>query len=136
MKEKINDLYSKIQTIIKEEFADDDYMHRQYWNASDPQKLRKVLCELFNWSRVCYELEYLEKMIQDAKITAAKYHKPSLMIECVSSCKTIVIYYYETEQDVYDRLFKEHERLVDQIKSQKESELRLYLKLKTKYDIH
>lgn len=134
---KINETYNKIIVLIEENFSDSTkrFQHFRFKNAVEPIKNRKVLYKLFLFgSPDEIDLEILELKIKDSKKIAKQYHKPKLVIGDDMFSKAIILYYYETQKEIYDRLVRDYEELKKEAVRIKADELEKYNVLKAKYE--
>ena len=50
--------------------------------------------------------------------------------------KSIILYYYETEQEIFERLSLKYNRLLEKIKYNKDEEIKKFKELKLKYELN
>jgi len=136
MKEKIKDIFDKINALIENECSNKDFQYFRFKNADFPIRKRKALFNLFPLgSPTEYDIDIFERFIVESKQQASNYNQPKLVIGENMYSKSIILYYYETEQEVFERLSKEYNNLLELIKRDKDEEYKKYLELKLKYEI-
>lgn len=135
MKEKIKAIFDKINILIETQYEDKIYLYHKFRDADKPQRINKDLFELFPCGiPEIIDISYLENIIEKSKLEAAKYNKSELVIGGFYSSKSIILYYYETEREVFKRLSTEYNNMLKYIKNKKETEYKKYQELKLKYD--
>jgi len=122
--------------LIENEFSNKDFQYFRFKNADFPIRKRKALFNLFPLgSPTEYDIDIFERFIVESKQQASNYNQPKLVIGEDMYSKSIILYYYETEQEVFERLSKEYNNLLELIKRDKDEEYKKYLELKLKYEI-
>ena len=138
MKDKINNIYDKIIKLIEEQFTGSSKECKLsiYSNAIEPIKNVKVLFTLFGFGRPSERnIEEFEYLINESKEIAKNYYKPKLVIgdDNIGS-KVIKLYYYESQEEVYNRLVLAYEDLKNEVQRINADELAKYNELKAKYE--
>ena len=135
MKEKIKDVFSKIKTLIENECSDKDFQYFRFRNADVPVRKKKVLFELFPFGTPNeFDIDVFERLIVESKQQASNYNQSKLVIGEYFHSKSIILYYYETDQEIFERLSLEYNRLLEKIKYDKDEEYKKFKELKSKYE--
>lgn len=135
MKDKIKEVFYKIHNLIENESLEKEYHQAIYRNADVPVRKVKHLFTIFpSLGPSEFDIEFLERRIKESKEIASNHNQSKLVIGDYQHDKSIILYYYETEQEVLDRLNDSYDYLLKYIKRQNDKEYETYLKLKTKYE--
>lgn len=133
LKEKIEKIFNKILNLVQTEYHEEHLINR-YMGMDIPQRKEILLFELFpSGFPDIFSIDILQNFIDDSKKQAANYNKPELLIKEFRGGKAIFLYYYETEQEVFERLSFEYSRLSEEIRNEKAAEDLKYIELKSKY---
>jgi hypothetical protein len=135
MKDKIKDIFNKINTLIETECSNKEHQYFIFRNADVPVRKEKVLFDLFPLGMPTeFNIDIFERFIVESKKEAENYNNSKLVVGEHYYNKSIILYYYETEQEVFERLSIGYNRLLEQIKKNKEEEYKKYIELKSKYE--
>lgn len=137
MKEKIEEIRNKIIKLIDEDDSSDkDFKSFRFRNIDvNPVRKQKVLFDLFPCGAPNqFDLSVLERMIAESKLEASKYNKPELVVAGFLHSKSIILYYWETEEEVLERLTFNYNGLIEKMIEKKEKEYKKYMELKLKYE--
>ena len=135
MKDKIKDIFSKINTLIENECSNKEFEYFRFRNADAPVRKEKVLFDLFPCSAPSeFDIDIFERFIIESKQQASNYNQSKLVIGEHFYSKSIILYYYETEQEIFERLSLEYNRLLENIKKNKDEEYKKFKELKSKYE--
>jgi hypothetical protein len=129
MKDKIKDIFNKINTLIETECSDKEYQYFKFRNADVPVRKEKVLFDLFPLGMPTeFNIDIFERFIVESKKEAENYNNSELVVGERYYNKSIILYYYETEQEVFERLSLGYNCLIDEIKHKKEEEYKKFIK--------
>lgn len=136
-KEKIKDILDKIYLFIEKDIINKEYFLYKFRDAGVPQRKQEVLCNLFPFgSPDVVNIKVLEQSIAKAKKKAKNYNRAELVIGALyefRSDKAIILYYYETDKEVYERLVSDYKFMVKQAKDIEKEEYKKYQQLRLKY---
>lgn len=137
MKDKIKDILDKIYISIENDCVDVDkqFQYFKFKNADAPVKKQKVLIELFPCGAPdIIDIDIYQRYIVECKRIAISYYRSELVIADYHYSKSIIMYYYETPQDIFKRLSIEYNILLNQINKNADEEYKKYKELKLKYE--
>ena len=135
MKDKIKDIFSKINTLIENECYDKEFYYFRFRNADAPVRKEKILFDLFPCGAPTeFDIGIFERFIIESKQQASNYNQSKLVVSERFHSKSIILYYYETEQEIFERLSREYNRLLEKIEYNKNEEYKKYKELKSKYE--
>lgn len=136
-KEKIKDILDKIYLYIENEGINKNYLLFRFKNTGVPQRKQEILCNLFpvGFPDVV-NIKVFEESIAKAKKKAKNYNRAELVIGALyefRSDKAIILYYYETDKEVYERLVSDYNSMLEQDKINEKEEYEKYQQLRLKY---
>jgi len=135
MKDKIKDIFNKINTLIENECCDKEFQYFRFRNADAPVRKEKVLFNLFPCGAPAeFDIDIFERFIVESKQQASNYNQSKLVIGDYFYSKSIILYYYETEREIFERLSLEYNRMLEKIKYDKDEEYKKFKELKSKYE--
>lgn len=133
MSDKTKDVLNKITALLEKEYPEKEYLHKKYTDA--PVRKCQVLFNLFpHGAPTEFDIDIVERLIVESKQQASNYNQSKLVIGEYLYSKSIILYYYETEQDVFERLSNEYNILLKEIKQKNDNEYLKYKELKSKYE--
>lgn len=139
MEKQIKETHNKIIKFIKANFNNDgiynelDLQLKSRSIEAYSKQNKKELAEIFDKRRT--DIRIIEKTINECKEIAKDYHDAHLFVAENAVYKLCVfITYWETPQDILNRLNKEYDRLVKDVKDRAKRRHELYLKLKKEFD--
>ena len=133
MKDKIDEAYARLKLLIEGSEYLNKYHQSDLRDAKEPRRDEKEVFRVFHWARWGnYKISDLLEAIEEAKRQTAGLNRAELVID--NHREFIKVVYYETEQEIYDRLCAIYNYLFDDLKRHNEYELEEYKKLKAKYE--
>lgn len=135
MKDRIKEIFNKINTLIENECSNKESQYFIFRNADAPKRKQKVLFNLFPCGAPTeFDIDVFERFITESKQQASDYNQSKLVIGEYCYSKSIILYYYETEQEIFERLTLGYNRLLENIKYNKDEEYKKFKELKSKYE--
>lgn len=113
MSDRIQNILDEIKSLSKDGVFNSEWLNFKLLNIEKPIRKEKELFNLFPSSNSQeYDLDTFEEIIHKSKDIAKYYNEPKLVISERMYTKKIILYYMETEQEVYYRLCLEYESLL------------------------